>query len=98
MSISFDETLHKELRERTFQEIRDNSTWYDKNDPNYCSPFANDPGIILESYDYYFVNTAKDGVWSDMNHMLALSAVLKTPIESAFPSIEGAVHLICYTV
>ena len=84
-----DETRHTELRQLTFQEIRDNPTWYNKNDPNYCSPFANDPGIMIENYAYYFVNTPKEGNWSDMNDMLALSAVLNTPIKSVFPSIDG---------
>ena len=86
-----DERRHVQLRWRVFQEIRDNPTWYDKDDPNYCSPFANDLGITLENYSYYFVSTPKDGVWSDINHILASSAVLNTPIMSYFPSIQSTV-------
>ena len=85
------ENWHTDLRQRTFQEIRDNPTWYDKDDSNYCSPFANDPGIKIGKYAKYLLNTPKDGEWSDINHMLALSAVLKTPIESVFPSTQGNV-------
>lgn len=86
-----DEGRHAELRWRVFQEIRDNPRWYDKDDPDYCSPFANDLGINLENYSYYFVSTPKDGVWSDINHILALSAVLNTPIMSYFPSVQSTV-------
>ena len=83
-----DERRYMRLRWRVFQEIRDYPEWYDKDDPNYCSPFANDLGINLETYSYYFVSTPKDGVWSDINHILALSAVLNTPIMSYFPSVQ----------
>ena len=83
-----DERQYKQLRWRVFQEIRDYPEWYDKDDPNYCSPFANDLGINLETYSYYFVSTPKDGVWSDINHILALSAVLNAPIMSYFPSVQ----------
>ena len=67
------------------------TSWYDKDDPSYCSPFANDLGIHLENYSYYFVSTPKDGVWSDINHILATSAVLNTPIMSYFPSVQSSV-------
>ena len=87
-----DERRHSKLRWNVFQEIRDNPTWYDKDDPNYCSPFVNDLGINLENYSYYFVSTPKDGVWSDINHILALSAVLNTPIMSYFPSLQHTVN------
>ena len=83
-----DERQYKQLRWRVFEEIRDYPEWYDKDDPNYCSPFANDLGINLETYSYYFVSTPKDGVWSDINHILALSAVLNSPIMSYFPSVQ----------
>ena len=86
-----DEKRHVQLRWQVFQEIRDNPTWYDKDDPSYCSPFANDLGIHLENYSYYFVSTPKDGVWSDINHILATSAVLNTPIMSYFPSVLSTV-------
>ena len=86
-----DEKRHVQLRWEVFQEIRDNPTWYDKDDPSYCSPFANDLGIHLENYSYYFVSTPKDGVWSDINHILATSAVLNTPIMSYFPSVQSSV-------
>ena len=87
-----DERRHSKLRWNVFQEIRDNPTWYDKDDPNYCSPFVNDLGINLENYSYYCVSTHKDGVWSDINHILALSAVLNTPIMSYFPSVQSTVN------
>ena len=86
-----DESWHTQLRWHVFQEIRDYPEWYDKDDPNYCSPFANDMGIHLENYSYYFVSTPKDGVWSDINHILAISAVLNAPIMSYFPSFETTV-------
>ena len=86
-----DESWHTQLRWHVFQEIRDYPEWYDKDDPNYCSPFANDMGIHLENYSYYFVTTPKDGVWSDINHILAISAVLNAPIMSYFPSVETTV-------
>ena len=86
-----DEKRHVQLRWQVFQEIRDNPSWYDKDDANYCSPFANDLGIHLENYSYYFVSTPKDGVWSDINHILATSAVLNTPIMSYFPSFQSNV-------
>ena len=87
-----DESQHMRLRRLVFQEMRDNPEWYDKDDPNYCSPFGNDLGIHLENYSYYFVTTPKDGVWSDINHILALSAVLNVPILSYFPSNQRAVN------
>ena len=81
-----DESRHAEIRQRVFEEIRDNPNWYDKDDQHYCSPFGNDLSIKLENYSTYFINTPKDGEWSDFNHILALSAVLKIPIMSYFPS------------
>lgn len=87
-----DESRHTELRHRVFLEIRDNPNWYDKDDQNYCSPFANDPEVKLANYAYYFINTPKDREWADLNHLLALSAVLETPIMSYFPSISSTTH------
>ena len=87
-----DESRHRKLRWKVYQEIRDNPTWYDKDHPKYCSPFANDLEINLENYSYYCASTHKDGVWSDINHILALSAVLNTPIMSYFPSVQSTVN------
>ena len=77
-----DETKHVELRQRVFDEIRNNPNWYDKENPNFCSPFANDPEIVIENYSFYIENTPKLNEWCDINHMLALSAVLMIPIKS----------------
>ena len=45
-----DETKHVELRQRVFEEIKENPRWYNKAHPNYCSPFAKDQGILLQDY------------------------------------------------
>ena len=85
-----DETKHEELRQLVSEEIKQNPRWYNKDDPNYCSPFAKDQGILLQDYCHYIENTHKLGEWSDINHILALSAVLETPIQSYFPFIPSA--------
>ena len=84
-----DESKHVELRKKVFNEMKNNPQWYDKSDPNFCSPFANDLEILIESYSFYIENTPKSNEWSDINHILALSAVLMSPIESYYPSVGG---------
>ena len=90
-----DETKHVELRQKVFNEMRDNPNWYDKNDPNFCSPFANDPEILIENYSFYIEKTPKLNEWCDINHMLALSAVLMIPIKSYHPSVGGVSNPFC---
>ena len=75
--------------------MRDNPNWYDKNDPNFCSPFANDPEILIENYSFYIEKTPKLNEWCDINHMLALSAVLMIPIKSYHPSVGGVSNPFC---
>ena len=84
-----DESKHVELRQKVFDEMRDNPNWYDKSDPNFCSPFANDPEILIENYSFYIENTPKLNEWCDINHLLALSAVLLIPIKSYHPAVGG---------
>ena len=86
-----DETRHGDLRRRVFLEMKENPKWYNKNDPNFCSPFANDLDILLEDFSYYIENTPKSHAWCDINHILALSSVLNTPVESYYPPIESIV-------
>ena len=86
-----DETKHAKLRQLVFQEMKENSVWYNKDDPNFCSPFANDHDIMLENFSFYIENTPKLNEWCDINHILALSAVLKQPIESYYPNIQSIV-------
>ena len=86
-----DESRHSSLRQLVFREIVEHPEWYNKDDPNFCSPFANDHEIILENFAYYCENTPKLNAWCDINHILALSAVLNTPIESYYPPIQSIV-------
>lgn len=65
-----------------------NPTWYDTKNENYYSPFRNNPYFILDAYENYLFKTASLGSFSDMNHMLALTAVLGTPIQSYHPPGE----------
>ena len=90
-----DETRHAYLRQRVFLEMKENPKWYNKDDPNFCSPFANDLEILLEDFSYYIENTPKSNAWCDVNHILALSAVLNKPIESYYPPIRSIVSPFC---
>ena len=80
-----DERRHEDLRQRVFLEMKENPKWYNKDDPNFCSPFANNLEIMLENFSYYIENTPKSNSWCDINHILALSAVLNKPVESYYP-------------
>ena len=93
-----DETKHVELRQRVFDEIRNNPNWYDKENPNFCSPFANDPEIMIENYSFYIENTPKLNEWCDINHMLALSAVLMIPIKSYYPTVRSNNNPFCRVI
>ena len=86
-----DETKHTDLRHRVFLEMKENPKWYNKDDPNFSSPFANDLEIMLADFSYYIENTPKSNSWCDINHLLALSAVLNTPVESYYPPIQSIV-------
>ena len=68
--------------------MKEHPEWYNKDDPKFCSPFANDSEILLENFAFYCENTPKLNEWCDMNHILALSAVLNSPIESYYPPIQ----------
>ena len=89
-----DETQHQELYTKVSREFRHNPTWYNKDHELFCSPFASDPEIFLEDYSNYLesMNSFGGGIFCDINHILALSAVLETPIESYFPTIRGITH------
>ena len=86
-----DDRKHADLRQKVFQEIKEHPEWYNKDHSKFCSPFANDNEIVLEDYNYYLENTPKLNEWCDINHILALSAVLEQPIESYFPPIHSIV-------
>ena len=89
-----DASRYQELVIKVLLEFRHNPTWYNKNHPLFCSPFANNPDIFLEDYSNYLesINSFGGGIFCDINHILALSAVLETPIESYFPTIRGITH------
>ena len=91
IAVYADESRHSALRHLVFREMKENPEWYNKDDPNFCSPFANDHEIMLENYSYYIQNTPKTNEWCDINHILALSAVLNTPIESYYPPVQSIV-------
>ena len=86
-----DENRHSGLRQLVFREMKENPKWYDKHDPDFCSPFANDQEILLEDFSYYMEKTPKQGEWCDINQILALSAVLNSPIDSYYPPIQSIV-------
>ena len=48
IAVYADETRHSALRQLVFREMKENPKWYNKDDPNFCSPFANDHEIILK--------------------------------------------------
>ena len=60
--------------------------WYDKDSPNFASELAKDPRILLSNYSHYVEETPKNGTLSDINHIYALSSVIKAPIKCYFPS------------
>ena len=41
------------------------------------------------------ISSGDFSIFCDLNHILALYAVLKTPIESYFPAIQGVTHPYC---
>ena len=92
IAVYADETRHSDLRQRVFREMKENPKWYNKDDPNFCSPFANDHEIILESYSHYIEKTPISNERCDINHILALSAVLNAPVESYYPPIQSIVN------
>ena len=91
IAVYADETRHASLRQLVFREMKEHPEWYNKDDPNFCSPFSNDHEILLENFASYCENTPKLNEWCDINHILALSAVLNIPIESYYPSIQSIV-------
>jgi len=82
------EDHHILLRILTILEMAEHPTWYDTKNKNYCSPFRNNPWFILGDYESYLCRTASLGSYSDMNHILALTAVLGIPIQSYYPPGE----------
>jgi len=92
IAIRKDDSMHADLRQRVFQEMTNHPNWYNKDDPNFWSPFGNDNEIMLENYSYYLTNTPKSNEPCDMNHILALSAVLNQPIEVYYPPIKDIVN------
>ena len=77
---------HMDLRQKVADEIRENRNYYDKDSPNFASELAKDSRILLSSYSHYLQETPKDGTYSDINHIYALSSVIKRPIHCFFPS------------
>ena len=80
---------HKRLRDQIYHEFKENQAWYDKDHPSFCSPFAKDPRIVLKKYEDYLTTTPKLGEWSDINHVLALSAVIQSTVELYSPTSSG---------
>ena len=66
IAVYADESRHLALRHLVFREMKENPEWYNKDDPNFCSPFANDHEIMLENYSYYIQNTPKTNEWCDI--------------------------------
>ena len=83
------DTEHESLRYLVGEEMKRYQKWYDKDHPGFCSPLANDLHIPLKDYEFYVGKIDQLGTWSDINHLYALSAVIKAPIESYLPTFSG---------
>ena len=79
----------KKLKKWVVEEFVQHPSWYNKDHPSYCFPFGKNSAIVLkDSFEFnYLVTTLSKDVLGDMNHLLALSAVLKSPIESFYPQL-----------
>ena len=86
IAVFADETRHSALRQLVFREMNENPKWYDKDDPNFSSPFAFFTKSIFQKH-----SCKRADCLEAINHILALSAVLNTPIESYYPPIKGIV-------
>ena len=80
---------HDELRLRTAIEIGLHRDWYDKDASDYHFPFKDDARIKLSDYVTLCRDVAKSGTMSDVNTILALSAVIELPIQMYYPRLRG---------
>ena len=74
------------MRQKVAIEISEHQAWYDKDCSGLASELAKDPRIVVETYSDYLEKTIRNGEWSDIIQMYALSAVIGVPIESYCPS------------
>ena len=74
------------MRQKVAIEIRENQTWYDKDSSGLASKLSKDPRVVVETYSDYLKKTIRNGEYSDIIQVYALSAVIGLPIESLSPS------------
>ena len=80
------------LRVLCLIEVLLNSGLYDTESSSFYSPFAADVWLCLPNYDAFVHNVARDGEYSSMLTVLAISSVVQKPIQTVWPltSTPGA--------
>ena len=82
--------LHDHLRLLTAIEVLLQPGLYDSRSTDYYAPYAADDRLILCTYDAFVQESVKDGAYSDMLTVLALSSVIQKPIQTRWPIVSRA--------
>ena len=83
-SLCGNESMHILLRLRTAIEIITNRKFYDTGRRSYVD-LINDNRVVVSNYKKLVEDTVTLNSYSEMMHIYALSAVLKSPIRSVYP-------------
>ena len=79
------EQFYIHLRLLSAIEVLHNSSVYDLNSTDFYGPFAADSWLCLPTYSCFVGDVVRDGAYSDMLTVLALSNVIQKPIQTFWP-------------
>jgi len=90
LSLYRHEDLHDHLRLLTMIEVLLQPGLYDSTSTDYYAPYTADDRLILSTYDVFVQESIKDGHYSDMLTVLALSSIIQKPIQTRWPIVSRA--------
>ena len=90
LSLYGHEGLHDHLRLLTTIEALLQSGLYDSTSNEYYAPYTADDRLVLSNYAVFVQELVKDGAYSDMLTVLALSSVIQKPIQTRWPIMSRA--------
>ena len=79
------EQFYIHLRLLSAIEVLHNSSVYDSHSTDFYGPFAADRWLCLPTYSCFVADVVRDGAYSDMLTVLALSNVIQKPIQTFWP-------------
>ena len=81
------QTQHVQLRLRAAIEVLLNASYYDSTSDVYYEPYRVDQSLLLTDYRTFVRDLVRDGAYSDMHTVLAISAVIQKPIQTRWPIV-----------